>query len=453
MKRHLALTILATIIFLGACKPVQVTEPVPESTEILSSAPTEKAEVPINLATQTNTPTAKPTIIPTSQPTALPQPTLTPTPEWQLKGYGPIAFYRKDGIYMVDADGNNERLYFKNPNTSKWLADTMSWSPDGMFIAYNLSPYPDIYLMNIDKKETKNITQTEFKFDFDPSFSPNGLRIAYVSDLTSSKFEIYTMNIDGTGIKRLTNNGSCHRPAWSPDGKQIAYVDWDDFSIYVMKSDGTDVKRLTIGGINDNPVWALDGKSIFFIRKADHGTQAYVYRINLDGSGVTLITDERVWPRTFDLSPDGRYLVIHHTREGAGMWSSFVLFDLYSDSIKTILNEQWDIGSPIWSPIFTGTTIQPGQPVVQDCTNGWTRLSVGSFLRVIGDPNRVRSEPKKADNVIGMIHVGVSYKIVGGPVCADGLVFYKIQDVSLPEGIGWTAEGDLSEYYLEPAKQ
>lgn len=41
-------------------------------------------------------------------------------------------------------------------------------------------------------------------------------------------------------------------------------------------------------------------------------------------------------------------------------------------------------------------------------------------------------------------------EILEGPICADGLVFWKIESESIPGGIGWTAEGDGKEYYLEP---
>ena len=72
-------------------------------------------------------------------------------------------------------------------------------------------------------------------------------QIAIVSDRDGNP-EIYVMNIDGSGITRLTDNpaGDFH-PAWSPDGTRIAFVSGSDGNqeIYVMGADGSDVTRLT----------------------------------------------------------------------------------------------------------------------------------------------------------------------------------------------------------------
>ncbi|MCJ7694937.1 MAG: hypothetical protein MUO40_05860, partial [Anaerolineaceae bacterium] len=104
-----------------------------------------------------------------------------------------------------------------------------------------------------------------------------------------------------------------------------------------------------------------------------------------------------------------------------------------------------------WFPIMEKEASLISTQTRPDCTSGWSRLKVGSFTRVVGvSPNRVRSEPKKGENIIGMIYSGTSYKISEGPICADGLVFWKILDPLLPGGSGWTAEGDMKEYYLEP---
>jgi len=64
--------------------------------------------------------------------------------------------------------------------------------------------------------------------------------------------------------------------------------------------------------------------------------------------------------------------------------------------------------------------------------------------------NRVRSGPGIVNEIIAQLNPGTVVKILEGPVCADGLVFWKVESDLIPDGIGWTAEGDGVEYYLEP---
>jgi hypothetical protein len=87
-----------------------------------------------------------------------------------------------------------------------------------------------------------------------------------------------------------------------------------------------------------------------------------------------------------------------------------------------------------------------------NCDRGFSHLSIGETITVVGvvHPNRVRSTPHVVnDNVIGQISSGMTGKIVDGPVCADGLVFWKIEDKFVPTGAGWTAEGDGTTHWLE----
>jgi hypothetical protein len=89
-----------------------------------------------------------------------------------------------------------------------------------------------------------------------------------------------------------------------------------------------------------------------------------------------------------------------------------------------------------------------------DCSEGWTQLSIGAYARVAGSesdsPNRVRSEPVKGDNTIAQIYPGETVKVLEGPVCADGLIFWKVENANIPDGSGWTAEGDKTDYWMEP---
>ncbi len=100
----------------------------------------------------------------------------------------------------------------------------------------------------------------------------------------------------------------------------------------------------------------------------------------------------------------------------------------------------------------------PGQPPsptsnLPDCAAGWSHLRVGDEAVVMpGDPNLVRSEPQKTDNMIGKLYAGDRFTIIGGPECADGVVFWLVSSPSIPGSYGWTAEGDGKEYWLEPVK-
>ena len=85
-----------------------------------------------------------------------------------------------------------------------------------------------------------------------PSVSPRGDKVALMSDRTG-KWEVYTMNINGSGLEQLTDGGgnSNGLPTWSPDGRYIAFVSerGNQWAIWVMKSDGSgERKLLDLGG-------------------------------------------------------------------------------------------------------------------------------------------------------------------------------------------------------------
>jgi hypothetical protein len=90
------------------------------------------------------------------------------------------------------------------------------------------------------------------------------------------------------------------------------------------------------------------------------------------------------------------------------------------------------------------------------CPSNWSRLYPGIFAVVTGDPsdqpNRVRSGPSTSADVITQINPGQIVLALEGPTCSDGLVFWKVQSDAIPDGMGWTAEGDGDAYYLMPYK-
>src|SRR3989304_3582025 len=118
----------------------------------------------------------------------------------------------------------------------------------------------------------------EYAQELFPAWSPDGRKVAFVGNS-----KIYVANADGSGQRRLTRNTAQElSPAWSPDGRKIAFVGRGDSSleVYVMNADGSEQRRLTRNAVRDgNPVWSPDGRSIAFESKWQ------VYVMNADGSG------------------------------------------------------------------------------------------------------------------------------------------------------------------------
>ncbi|HUQ80872.1 MAG TPA: DPP IV N-terminal domain-containing protein [Gemmatimonadaceae bacterium] len=258
-------------------------------------------------------------------------------------------------IYTVMPDGSE----LTQLTTGQWSDREPAWSSNYKRIVFTSNRHGgvhNVYSMTSKGQGVTRLTNSAGLPEYSPVLSPDGTKIVWARQWINGGVGILLMNSDGSKEVAFVIPGTNLHPTFSPDGKKIlfssdlhstsgSYLDRD---IYVMNLDGSGRTRLTWNSTYDeNPVWTPDGKKIVF--ESDRGGQPGIYKMDPDGSNVELI----------QLAPAGAYIgyvsvnaasskVLYYSDEAGQQWRISSL-DGGPSTVVPLTSRLGSLGSASWS--------------------------------------------------------------------------------------------------------
>jgi Tol biopolymer transport system component len=178
---------------------------------------------------------------------------------------GPIAAnWQGEGLFLIDpATATRRRI----PRLAQ--AQEVAWSPDGRSLAFELAGNVkgvDVYTSRADGSGLRRVLRNAS----DPQWSPGGERLLVVRDVCTDYYsncifsdvrvDLYTVRLDGSELRHVAREPNGAEPAWSPDGKQIAFLA-NDGDLHLMDADGDHQRRLRRGQFV-GLAWSPDGSKL-----------------------------------------------------------------------------------------------------------------------------------------------------------------------------------------------
>ena len=297
----------------------------------------------------------------------------------------------RSDIYTMEADSSDRKQLTFSPMDSE---SEPVWSPDGTKIAFSRwninSRFVEIFVMNADGSDQRRLTQS--REDHSPSWSPDGTKIAFWGTFEGGGCEIFVMNADGSDQRAV---GSGFGVAWSPDGLKLAVADSGYLGIYLINVDGSNRTQITqppdVWSGDWDPAWSPDGSKITFTRGADcffgDCDNQHLWVVNADGSNATQLTDVLAYDSAW--SPDGTKIIF---AKGQNCFNNYNCVDLFvmnpdGSGLTNITNTPDRLEySPSWQPISSSACTNP-----IDCAAFIRAANAASYSTVALAPDSIAS--------------------------------------------------------------
>lgn len=227
-------------------------------------------------------------------------------------------------ICIINIDGSGDKCI---NNTNNRVERNPVWSPDGRFLAYRATDEPvglgrsTAYVYDLEREVAHELPREWYIFDW----SPDGafLLATWFNEGING---IYTFHPDGSNLQALAADDQLSDavPAWSSDGRQIAYlIGFPEATLMVMDADGENPRALTTDlkvSFEAQPAWSPDSSQIAFVVNGEYigmDQTREIYVVNADGTNLCRLTDTKGITSNPRWSPDGSQIVFYGHAVGA----------------------------------------------------------------------------------------------------------------------------------------
>ncbi len=274
----------------------------------------------------------------------------------------------RSGYFKNTENGNASESDEGTPNYKSWTARGADALAVGSIVQKDANQFEIQYkLFDVRKSmslgglnlnsSADNLRAVAHKISDDIIFKLLGERGIFSTRLSyvikdGKRFRLVISDADGQNIRNaMTSGDPIISPSWSPDGKKVAYVSFEDRKPVIYVHELATGRRIALSnqkGNNSAPGWSPDGKRLAISLSKDGNTQ--IYGINADGSGLRRLTRGNTIDTEPQYSPDGRYIYFTSDRGGQPQIYRMPAEGEQAESAKRVSFKQGFVTSPRISP-------------------------------------------------------------------------------------------------------